>query len=215
MVEPIEASRDLWPADDRETQNLLDDFYRAAETGRTRTRETRLSADGTTVYAELTLIPFFAPDGGTPHVLAVARDITDRKRAEAARREFDGRLAQSRKMEALGQLAGGVAHDFNNILAGILGFAAVIRRSTADPAAAGFSGEIVQAATRARDLIRQILMFSRRQPAERRPVCLGEVAREAPLGCDQAESLAERAAETADDAQSVLAARGGMAGAHE
>ena len=173
-----EVSRALWPADDRETEGLLDDFYRAAETGRTRTRETRLSADGTTLFAELTLIPFFAPDGGS-HVLAVARDITVRKRAESARREFEARLAQSRKMEALGQLAGGVAHDFNNILAGILGFADVIRRSTADPAAAGFSGEIVQAATRARDLIRQILMFSRRQPAERRPVRLDEVAREA------------------------------------
>ncbi|MBO0698141.1 MAG: response regulator, partial [Zavarzinella sp.] len=113
------------------------------------------------------------------HVLAAVRDITARKRADAARREFEARLAQSRKMEALGQLAGGVAHDFNNILTGILGFADVIRQSAADPAAASFGGEIVQAANRARDLIRQILMFSRRQPTERRPVRLAEVAREA------------------------------------
>ena len=82
-------------------------------------------------------------------------------------------------MEALGQLAGGVAHDFNNILAGILGFADVIHKSTPDPAAAGFSAEIVQAAKRARDLIRQILMFSRRQPAERKPVRLPVIVREA------------------------------------
>ena len=94
------------------------------------------------------LIPFFGPDGQTRHVLAVVRDITARKRAEAARREFEARIAQSRKMEALGQLAGGVAHDFNNILTGILGFADVIGRSTTDAAAAGFSGEIIQAASR-------------------------------------------------------------------
>ena len=173
-----EVTAALWPSDGVDGEGLVDEFYRAAETGRTRTREARLAADGGTVYAELTLIPFFAPEGGTPHVLAVARDITARKRAEAARREFEARLAQSRKMEALGQLAGGVAHDFNNILAGILGFADVIRKSTPDAAAANFSSEIVQAATRARDLIRQILMFSRRQPAERRPVRLTEVARE-------------------------------------
>jgi PAS domain S-box-containing protein len=175
-----EVTAALWPSDgDDGDGGLVDEFDRAAESGRTRTREARLVADGATLFAELTLIPFFAPEGGTPHVLAVARDITARKRAEAARREFEARLAQSRKMEALGQLAGGVAHDFNNILAGILGFADVIRKSTPDPAAAGFSSEIVQAATRARDLIRQILMFSRRQPAERRPVRLAEVTREA------------------------------------
>jgi CheY-like chemotaxis protein len=82
-------------------------------------------------------------------------------------------------MEALGQLAGGVAHDFNNILAGILGFADIIRRAAPDPAVAGFGQEIVQAANRARDLVRQILMFSRRQPGERRPVRLPDVATEA------------------------------------
>ena len=62
----------------------------------------------------------------------MVRDITARRRAEAARREFEARLAHSRKMEALGQLAGGVAHDFNNILAGILGFADMIRRMSAE-----------------------------------------------------------------------------------
>jgi CheY-like chemotaxis protein len=82
-------------------------------------------------------------------------------------------------MEALGQLAGGVAHDFNNILAGILGFADIIRRSAPEPAVAGFGREIVQAANRARDLVKQILMFGRRQPGERRPVRLPDVVTEA------------------------------------
>ena len=165
--------------DAAEAEAVLDEFHQAAESGRPRPRETRLASDRDARDVELTLIPFFGPDGRTRHLLTVVRDISARKRAEAARREFEARLAQSRKMEALGQLAGGVAHDFNNILTGILGFADVIRRSSADPAAVGFGGEIVQAASRARDLVRQILMFSRRQPAERRPVRLGDVVREA------------------------------------
>lgn len=162
-----------------EGEAILDDFSRAAETGRPRTREARLSAGESGLFIDLLLIPFFGPDGQTRHMLAVVRDITSRKRAEAARREFEARIAQSRKMEALGQLAGGVAHDFNNILTGILGFADVIGRSTSDSTAANFSSEIIQAASRARDLVKQILMFSRRQPAERRPVRLADVVREA------------------------------------
>jgi signal transduction histidine kinase len=169
-----DVAGDLWPTD-----GLLDDFAQVAETGRPRMREVQLVAGGDPVTAELTLIPFFGPDGRTRHLLAVVRDITARRRAEAARREFEARLAQARKMEALGQLAGGVAHDFNNILAGILGFAEMIRRIARDPAASGFAQEIVQAAKRARDLVKQILMFSRRQPGERRPLRLPDVVAEA------------------------------------
>jgi signal transduction histidine kinase len=171
--------RFLHPFPQAELESILDELYRAAESGRPQGREVQFPVGGATFSIEIQLIPFFGPDGRTRHVLAVIRDITARKRAELARRDFEARLAQSRKMEALGQLAGGVAHDFNNILAGILGFADVIRRSTTDIAAAGFSSEIIQAANRARDLIRQILMFSRRQPADRRPVRLTEVVREA------------------------------------
>jgi signal transduction histidine kinase len=174
-----EVVGELFRGDPSETEGILDDFATAVESGRTRSREVKLPAAESHLFVELVLIPFFGPDGQTRHVLAVIRDVTARKRAEAARREFEARIAQSRKMEALGQLAGGVAHDFNNILTGILGFAEVIGRSTSDASAAGFSGEIVQAANRARDLVRQILMFSRRQPAERRPVRVQEVAREA------------------------------------
>jgi signal transduction histidine kinase len=174
-----DVARALWPADRPEADGLLDDCYQAAETGRPRTREAQFTSGGNRVVAELTLIPFIGTDGRTRHLLAVVRDISARWRAEAARREFEARLAQSRKMEALGQFAGGVAHDFNNILAGILGFADIIRRSTPEPAVAGFGREIVQAANRARDLVKQILMFGRRQPGERRPVRLPDVVTEA------------------------------------
>ena len=158
--------------------SLAEDLYHAAETGRPAGREVAVELGGAAVHLDVTYIPFHGPDGGSRHVLFVARDVTARKKAEADRRAFESRLAQARKMEALGQLAGGVAHDFNNILAGILGFAEVIQKSTPDPAAAGFSAEIIQAAKRARDLVRQILMFSRRQPGERKPVRLSPIVRE-------------------------------------
>jgi signal transduction histidine kinase len=174
-----EVARSLWPTADEEADVVLNDFYRVAESGRSHMREARLEAQGESVFAELTLIPFYGPDGLSRHLLIVARDITARRRAEGARREFEARLAQSRKMEALGQLAGGVAHDFNNILAGILGFADMIRRIAPDTPVAGFGQEIVQAAKRARDLVKQILMFSRRQTGERRPVRLPDIIHEA------------------------------------
>lgn len=144
--------RDLVGRDHAESESILQDFYQAAESGKTRTRETRFASEESSLSIEMSLIPFFGPDAR--HILAVIRDITSRKSAEASQRALEARLAQSRKMEALGQLAGGVAHDFNNILTGILGFAEVIRRSTPDAAVAGFSGEIIQAAQRARDLVR-------------------------------------------------------------
>jgi signal transduction histidine kinase len=176
---PVEAViQTLGPADTGETDGIVQDFLLAAESGRTRTREARLASDRESRHVELTLIPFFGPDGRSRHVLVAVRDVTERKRGEEAQREFEARLAQARKMEALGQLAGGIAHDFNNILTGIMGFADVIRRTSSDPGAAAFGGEIVQAAARARDLVRQILMFSRRQPAERRPVRLADVVGE-------------------------------------
>ncbi len=80
--------------DRAEAEAVLDDFARAAESGRSRTRETRLSTSKNGLFVDLLLIPFFGPDGQTRHILAMVRDITARKRAEAARREFEARIAQ-------------------------------------------------------------------------------------------------------------------------
>ena len=157
--------------------SFFDDFYAAAESGRPRLREQRLLSGKHEIFLEVIFIPFFGPDGRTRHVVAVGRDVTSRKKAEEDRRGYEARLAQSRKMEALGQLAGGVAHDFNNILTGILGFADVISR-VGDEMSRQYAGEVVQASSRARELIRQILMFSRRQPSIRKPLKLSSVVNE-------------------------------------
>ena len=107
------------------------------------------------------------------------RDITESKRAEAMRLSLEGQLRESQKMEAIGTLAGGIAHDFNNIIATILGNIDLAIDDTAGNAAAQKSiEEIRRAARRARDLVQQILSFSRRQPMERKRISLQPVIEE-------------------------------------
>lgn len=97
-------------------------------------------------------------------IMCMARDITDITRMEAERDDLQRGLRQAQKMEAVGQLAGGIAHDFNNILASILGYTELaVRRVPAqgDDKIGNYLAEIHAAGTRARDLIRQLLLFSR------------------------------------------------------
>jgi PAS domain S-box-containing protein len=99
---------------------------------------------------------------GIPHVLVLTTDITER-------RQLEDQLRQAGKMEAVGQLAGGVAHDFNNILTAILGYADLLNADlAADDRRREDVGEIRKAAQRAAALTRQLLAFSRKQVLEPR-----------------------------------------------
>ena len=117
--------------------------------------------------------------GGLRHVVFTFVDITSLKQAQQQQRKLETQLAQSQKMEALGTLAGGVAHDFNNILAAILGNADLARQDLAPASPARESlHEISSAARRGRELVRQILAFSRQQPLARTPVRPGAIVAE-------------------------------------
>ncbi|MFN6168569.1 MAG: PAS domain S-box protein [Burkholderiales bacterium] len=117
---------------------------------------------------------------GLPASHVTIRDISDRKFAERARAELESQLREAQKMQAIGTLAGGIAHDFNNILTIILGNVDLAREDAKDNAREQESlEEIRRAATRARDLVKQILSFSRRQPTDLKPTPLRPVVDEA------------------------------------
>jgi len=91
-------------------------------------------------------------------------DITKRKKMEESLRKLEEQLRQSQKMEAIGTLAGGVAHDFNNILTAITGYASLVQeRLKKDKMAQEYIGEVLNAANRAVELTRGLLAFSRKQ----------------------------------------------------
>ena len=97
-------------------------------------------------------------------ILMSLEDITERRHAAAELRRVQDELRQGQKMEAIGRLAGGVAHDFNNMLTGILGFSEMLMGSLAEGTEAyDHAGEIKKAGERAAALTQQLLAFSRRQ----------------------------------------------------
>jgi PAS domain S-box-containing protein len=123
-----------------------------------------LTKTGKVVYASVNAHVLFAADGKPAGVEGALRDITGRKQAEAALQESERQLRQSQKLEAIGQLAGGVAHDFNNILASTLMQVDLIGFEKNLPAAVQEGLEHIRAdAERAARLTRQLLLFSRRQ----------------------------------------------------
>jgi PAS domain S-box-containing protein len=104
--------------------------------------------------------------------LWILRDIRETRRLEAE-------LRQSQKMEAIGTLAGGIAHDFNNILSAIMGFADLARMRIEDPEkVSGYLERILEATRRARDLVRQILAFTRQSEQALAPTAIGPLVKE-------------------------------------
>ncbi len=117
---------------------------------------------------------------GTTRSVASLMDLSELKQAQAQRKQLAAQLQQSQKMEALGTLAGGVAHDFNNILASILGFSEIALHDLLSPdhPAAPALSQVVLACRRARDLVAQILAFSRPSGEQRQPLQLASLLRE-------------------------------------
>jgi PAS domain S-box-containing protein len=117
--------------------------------------------------------------GQASRLLGTLKDITARVRAEEERRQLEQGVQHAQRLESLGVLAGGIAHDFNNILSAIIGLTDIsLQQLSKDSEVYADLNESLKAAHRAKDLVRQILAFSRQTGVERSPICLHLVARE-------------------------------------
>ena len=107
------------------------------------------------------------------------KEIIEREKAQQEKQQAESRLRQAQKMEAIGTLAGGIAHDFNNILFAILGYARLaLKGSQEDAPARRHVSKIVVAANRAKDLVGQILTFSRLSNQPAREVDVADIVNE-------------------------------------
>jgi len=136
--------------------------------------ESRLhGADGVLVAYQWTGAALTDAEGRVSGLTGVGRDVTERRRAEEILRQRESEMRQLQKIEAIGRLAGGVAHDFNNVLTVVIGRCQLMlsRYQLGDPAYEDFD-QIESTAQRAAALTRQLLAFSRNETAERQPLDL-------------------------------------------
>ncbi len=140
-----------------------------------------MHADGSLRNVIFRKSTFLDHQGHVAGMVGVMIDITEQKRAEAEKNKLEDRLRQAQKMEAIGTLAGGIAHDFNNILGAIFGYTEMILEGLSEDNPLHQNVvQILRAAYRARDLVRQILAFSRMQTGQTaEKVNVAQILREA------------------------------------
>lgn len=113
---------------------------------------------------------------GKPVIEGILIDITIRKRAEEERKKLEEQLRHTQKMESIGVLAGGIAHDFNNILSAVIGYTELTLDCVPPDSSAKFNlDRIFFASNRAKEMIKRILTFSRKEEGGRKPILLKEV----------------------------------------
>lgn len=120
--------------------------------------------DGSLFPGEVNVFQLHDDAGQRTGFISLIRDVTDRMRAEEQRRELEAQLHQAQKMESIGRLAGGVAHDYNNMLSVILGYAQIaLAKTPPDSPVQEHLAQIIDAAQRSATISRQLLGFARKQ----------------------------------------------------
>ncbi len=135
--------------------------------------------DGNILILSVNTAPIMK-DSEVDGTISFGHDITERKRVEEEKSKLEAKLRQAQKTEAIGTLAGGIAHDFNNILFPIIGYIEMTMEDVSVGSNARKNlGEALKAAKRAKDLVQQILTFSRRSEHEIKPLKVQVIVQEA------------------------------------
>lgn len=143
----------------------------AARDGRLEKEGWRVRKDGTRFWATVTIDAIHGDDGTLIGFAKITRDITEKRQAQEALERSQHELFQSQKMDALGQLTGGVAHDFNNLLTAILGSLEIARKRASEGRDVGHLIEnAIAGAKRGASLTQRLLAFSRKQDLKLEPV---------------------------------------------
>lgn len=194
---------DLHPEEDRE--EVLNDLATLLEVGHVEIERRMKKSNEQLIWVSLRVV--MTPDRLS---FGYCQDISERKQMEEGRARTEAQLRQAQKMESLGTLAGGIAHDFNNILGVIVGYSEMAQAHADDPAQVREDlYEVFKGAYRAKDLVQQILAFSRHGEREKRPVQLGLIVKEAlkmlraslPSTIEIKQHVASKAAVMADPTQ--------------
>jgi signal transduction histidine kinase/CheY-like chemotaxis protein/ABC-type amino acid transport substrate-binding protein len=121
------------------------------------------------IWFHSTIVPVDDADDNLEYFIVVSADITRRIEAEKAKKKVDKQLIHSQKMEAIGTLASGIAHDFNNILTSMFGYTELLQLSLKDEKLLMYINEVSKANNRAKDLVGQILTFSKSNNIAKQP----------------------------------------------
>ena len=150
----------------------------AAQHGRFEKEGQRVRKDGSRFWAHVIIDAIYDDNGKLIGFAKITRDITERKESQQKLEAARDALLQSQKMEAIGQLTGGVAHDFNNLLMAVLASLELMRkRLPDDPKLLHLLDNAVQGAKRGSALTQRMLAFARRQDLKKEPVDLPELVR--------------------------------------
>ncbi len=164
----------FYTAGDRANNKPARALQIALETGHYVEEGWRVRKDGSLFWASVVIDPIRNDAGELIGYAKITRDITERKEAQEKLAEVQKQLAKSQKLEALGQLTGGVAHDFNNLLMIIAGNIHTIKKEISGDKSMRALQSIEVASQRAASLTRQLLTFARRQSVQPQSLALAE-----------------------------------------
>ena len=169
---------DLLPPDLTDSSIAADTFVREQKEA-LRYEEVQRLADGREIYWDTFKAPLFDNDGQLAGLVCISRDVTDNKEAEKERQRLNEQLMHAQKMEAIGALAGGVAHDLNNILSGIISYPELLIARLPEDSSMIRPLQTIQASgEQAASIVQDLLTLAKRGSTQKEIINLNSIVNE-------------------------------------